>query len=252
MFNVKDKVVIVTGGASGIGLYAVEELLKKGAKVVIGDYNDATLEAENARLSEKYGDSVSVFKVDVSDREAVKAMVAFTLEKYGRLDVMVSNAGVGASDNVYEDNDYEKVVAVNQHGVYYCAAEASKVMIEQGEGGAIVNVSSVLGLVGDGGAFSYNTSKWAVRGMTKNMALALAQYNIRVNSVHPGYIITGMVNEKSVGKAGIAFLKSKHPLCEGIDRLGAPEEISSAIMLAIENTFMTGSEIVVDGGYTAQ
>ena len=96
MFNVKDKVVIVTGGASGIGLYAVEELLKKGAKVVIGDYNDATLEAENARLSEKYGDSVSVFKVDVSDREAVKAMVAFTLEKYGRLDVMVSNAGVGA------------------------------------------------------------------------------------------------------------------------------------------------------------
>ena len=88
MFNVKDKVAIVTGGASGIGLSAVEALLEKGAKVVIGDYNDTTLEAENVRLSEKYGESVSIYKVDVSDREAVKAMVAFAAEKYGRLDVM--------------------------------------------------------------------------------------------------------------------------------------------------------------------
>ena len=252
MFNVKDKVAIVTGGASGIGLSAVEALLEKGAKVVIADYNDTTLEAEKVRLSEKYGDSVSVFKVDVSDREAVKAMVAFTLEKYGRLDIMVSNAGIGCMDHVYEENNYERAVAVNQHGVYYCAAEAAKVMIAQGEGGAIINVSSILGLVGDAGTFSYNTSKWAVRGMTKNMALSLAKYNIRVNSVHPGYIITGMVNENTMGEAGIAYLKSKHPLCEGIDRLGEPEEISSAIMLAIENTFMTGSELVVDGGYTAQ
>ena len=252
MFNVKDKVAIVTGGASGIGLSAVEALLEKGAKVVIADYNDTTLEAENVRLSEKYGESVSVYKVDVSDREAVKAMVAFAAQKYGRLDVMVANAGIGAGDVAFEDNYYEKVISVNQHGVYYCAAEAAKVMIAQGEGGAIVNVSSIEGLIADAGLFSYNTSKWAVRGMTKNMALSLAKYNIRVNSVHPGYIITGMVNENTMGEAGIAYLKSKHPLCEGIDRLGEPEEISSAIMLAIENTFMTGSELVVDGGYTAQ
>lgn len=252
MYNVNEKVAIVTGGASGIGLATVETLLEKGAKVVIGDYNDATLASEGARLSEKYGDSVSTFKVDVSDRAQVKAMVEFTTGKYGRLDIMVANAGIGVSDVAYEDNMYERVIAINQHGVYYSAAEAAKVMVAQGEGGAIVNVSSILGLVGDAGTFSYNTSKWAVRGMTKNMALNLAPHNIRVNSVHPGYIITGMVNADNMGDAGIQYLMSKHPLTAGIGRLGAPEEISSAIMLAIENTFMTGSELVVDGGYTIQ
>lgn len=252
MFNVNEKVAIVTGGASGIGLATVEALLEKGAKVVIGDYNDATLEAEGARLSEKYGDAISVYKVDVSDRAQVKALVASAVEKYGRLDIMVANAGIGAGDVAFEDNMYEKVISINQHGVYYSAAEAAKQMIAQGTPGAIVNVSSILGLVGDAGAFSYNTSKWAVRGMTKNMALSLAPHNIRVNSVHPGYIITGMVNEDVAGKEGIEYLKSKHPLCAGIGRLGAPEEISSAILLAIENTFMTGSELVVDGGYTIQ
>lgn len=123
-------------------------------------------------------------------------------------------------------------------------------MIEQGEGGAIVNVSSILGLIADYNVSSYNIAKWAVRRMTKNFAIELSKYNIRVNSVHPGYITTGMVNDDTMGKEGIEFLKSKHPLCAAIGRLGEPEEISSAIMLAIENTFMTGSEIVVDGGYT--
>lgn len=252
MYDVKGKVAIVTGGASGIGLETVRDLLAKGAKAVVADYNDASLKASEEELTAKYGDAVSVYKVDVSNREQVKALVAFTVEKYGRLDIMVSNAGIGSMDHIYEENNYERTVAVNQHGVYYCGAEAAKVMIAQGEGGAIINVSSILGLVGDAGTFSYNTSKWAVRGITRNMALSLAPYNIRVNSIHPGYIITGLCNENTMGKEGIEFLKTKHPLSAGIGRLGVPDEISSAIMLAIENTFMTGAELVIDGGYTIQ
>lgn len=252
MFNVKEKVAIVTGGASGIGLATVEELLEKGAKVVIADYNDAALEKEGTRLTEKFGDAIATFKVDVSDREQVNALVAFTAEKYGRLDVMVACAGIGGFDVAFADNNYEKIIAINQHGVYYCAAEAAKVMIAQGEGGAIVNVSSIEGLISDPHLFSYTVSKWAVRGMTKNLALSLAPYNIRVNSIHPGTIMTGMVSEEIMGPELWQHLKDIHPISAGLGRLGAPEEISSAIMLAIENTFMTGSEIVVDGGYTAQ
>ena len=252
MFNVKEKVAIVTGGANGIGLETVKELLAKGAKVVVADFNDEYLKSSETELSEKYGENVSVFKVDVSDKEQVKALIAFTTEKYGRLDIKVANAGISSTDQAFEENIYDKVIAVNQNGVYYCASEAAKVMIEQGEGGAIVNVSSILGLVADSIAFSYITSKWAVRGMTKQLALALAPHNIRVNSVHPGFITTGMVNEDVNGKEVIEMLKSRHPLCASINRLGVPDEISSAIMLAIENTFMTGSELVVDGGYTVQ
>lgn len=253
MYDVKEKVAIVTGGASGIGLSTVECLLAKGAKVVIGDFNEENLNKETARLAETYGDNISGYKVDVSDKEMVKAMVAFTVEKYGRLDIMVANAGIGASDAVYDDNGtYERVIGINQHGVHNCDGEAAKQMIAQGEGGAIVNVSSIMGLVGDAAGFSYNTSKWAVRGMTKSMALSLAPHNIRVNSVHPGFITTGLVNEDIMGSEFIEYLKAKHPLSAALNRIGLPEEVSSAIMLAIENTFMTGSEIVVDGGYTVQ
>ncbi len=250
MFNVKDKVAVVTGGANGIGLATVKELLAKGAKVVIADFNETALNSETEKLAAEYGENVWAYKIDVSNEEAVKAMVADTVEKYGHLDIMVACAGIGVQDCPYKENSYDRVISINQHGVYYCDREAAKVMIEQGKGGAIVNVSSILGLIADCNVSSYNISKWAVRGMTKNFAIELAPYNIRVNSVHPGYIITGMVNEDTMGKEGIEYLKSKHPLCAAINRLGEPEEISSAVMLAIENTFMTGSEIVVDGGYT--
>ncbi len=250
MYDVKEKVAIVTGGASGIGLATVKDLLAKEAKVVIADFNEATLKAAEEELTAKYGEKVSAYKVDVSDREQVKALVAFTTEKYGRLDIMVASAGIAIPDKAFEDNYYDKTVAINQNGVYYCAAEAAKIMIEQGEGGAIVNVSSILGLVSDAMNFSYTASKWAVRGMTKNMALALAPHNIRVNSIHPGAVMSGIVNEETMGKEGIQYFMSSHPLCAGLGRIGVPEEISAAIMLAIENTFMTGSELVIDGGYT--
>lgn len=109
MFNVKEKVAIVTGGASGIGLATVEELLAKGAKVVNADFNEEALNRETARLAEKYGDSITAFKVDVSKREEVKATVDFAVEKYGRLDIMVACAGIGVQDCPYKENQYEKV-----------------------------------------------------------------------------------------------------------------------------------------------
>lgn len=252
MFDVNGKTAIVTGAAHGIGLDTARTLLSKGANVVIADYDENALKIEAEKLASEYGDKIALYTVDISDKEAVTAMVDFTVEKYGELNIMVANAGVAPSDHPYGENFYEKAISINQHGTYYCDIASSKQMMEQGKGGAIVNVSSIMGLVAASTASSYGISKWAVRGMTKSLAVELAPYNIRVNGIHPGYIITNMINETTMGgKETIEYLKSLHPLSAAIDRLGAPEEITSAIMLAIENTFMTGSEIVVDGGYTS-
>lgn len=254
MFEIRNKVAIVTGGADGIGLATVEALLRKGAKVILSDINKEKLHNEATRLSVEFHDDVTYKVTDVSDEEQVKELVQFAVDTYGHLDIMVANAGIGfGGDSLTTPTDmYKKVIDVNQHGVFYSSMEAIKQMVKQGTGGAVVNVSSILGIVGQSGALYYNASKGAVRLMTKSMALEFAKFNIRVNSVHPGYIITGMVNDDVMGEEGINALKMLHPLAQGIGRLGAPEEISSAILLAIENTFMTGSEIVVDGGYTAQ
>lgn len=248
MFEIQGKVAIVTGGASGIGKEAVKAILKKGGIPIIADFNE---ELGNQTATEL---NIEFLKVDVSDEKQVKDMVAHVVEKYGHLDIMVANAGIGAGGSTIDlpTEEYQKLIGINQNGVFYSSREAIRQMVEQGTGGAVINVSSILGLVGSAGACFYNISKGAVRLMTKSMALEFAPYNIRVNSVHPGYIITGMVNEDTMGTEGIEMLKSLHPLTKGIERLGKPEEIAHAIIFAIENTFMTGAEIVVDGGYTAQ
>ncbi len=248
MFEIQGKVAIVTGGANGIGKEAVKAILKKGGIPVIADFNE---DLGNQTAEEL---NVEFVKVDVSDETQVKEMVSYVVEKYGHLDIMVANAGIGGGGSTLDlpTAEYEKYIGINQNGVFYCSREAIRQMVAQGTGGGVINVSSILGLVGSAGACFYNISKGAVRLMTKSMAVEFAPHNIRVNSIHPGYIITGMVNEDVAGAEGIEMLKSLHPLSKGIERLGKPEEIAHAIIFAIENTFMTGAEIVVDGGYTAQ
>ncbi|MBQ5667621.1 MAG: SDR family NAD(P)-dependent oxidoreductase [Oscillospiraceae bacterium] len=248
MFDIKDKVAIVTGGASGIGLATVEMILAKGGKPVIADYNEEGGKKEAERLGVKF------IKVDVSKEEEVKNAVEEVVAEYGHLDIMVANAGINpiAGLSNLTNELYERAIAINQNGVFYCDKYSIEQMIKQGKGGAVINVSSVSGLVGQAHELAYNTTKFAVRGMTKSLALECAPHNIRVNSIHPSCVLTGMVNEDVIGHEMMMQMLELHPLSAGVGRIAVPEELAHAIVFAIENTFMTGAEVVLDGGWTVQ
>lgn len=163
---------------------------------------------------------------------------------------MFNNAGVGGMAPVDQmsGEEFRKLIDINLTGVFYGIKYAALQMEKQGNGGAIVNTSSIEGCVGDPLLPHYNASKGGVNLPTKSAALALAKYGIRVNTVNPGYIETGMVNEGTMGKEGIEHLKSLHPL----GRLGHSDEIAHGVVFLVENEFTTGHNLYIDGGYTAQ
>ncbi|MBO7743170.1 glucose 1-dehydrogenase [Paenibacillus sp. MWE-103] len=244
--DLNEKVAIVTGGASGIGLATVRAFIEKGAKVVLADLNEPSgMEIEKKRFER--GAEAYFVPVNVADEKSVEHMVTETIKKYGRLDIMINNAGIGAQGAAHElsYSDYQNVIAVNQDGVFFGAKYAIREMLKTG-GGVIVNTASVLGLVGQPGAFAYNASKGAVNSLTKSLALEYAKHNIRVNSVCPGYVESGMVNRDTLGDY-YTGLVARHP----IGRLGHPSEIAHAVVFLCENEFVTGCNLVIDGGYTA-
>jgi NAD(P)-dependent dehydrogenase (short-subunit alcohol dehydrogenase family) len=247
MTNLNGKVAVVTGGASGIGLATVEAFVEKGAKVVIADFNEEGGKVVENQLKEAGADVVFV-KVDVSDETSVANLIAETVETFGRVDIMVNNAGVGTIATTHEltFEDYNRVIKINQDGVFFGAKYAIREMLKTG-GGSIVNTASILGHVGEPGAFAYNASKGAVNILTKSLAVEYAAHNIRVNAVCPGYVETGMVNKEALGEF-YDGLVARHP----IGRLGRPEEVAHAIVFLSENDFVTGSALMIDGGYTAQ
>lgn len=247
MNKLENKVAIVTGGASGIGLETVKALVEKGAKVVIADFNEEGGKALEKELAEKGADVVFTY-VDVSKEDAVKKMVEDTVQKYGQLEIMVNNAGVGILTSTHEMSyeDYHKVISINQDGVFFGCKYAIQNMLKTAGCGCIINTSSILGFVGQPGAFAYNASKGAVNTLTKSLALEYADKNIRVNSVNPGYVESGMVNREALGDFYDTLI-AKHP----IGRLGKPEEIAHAIVFLLENEFVTGINLIVDGGYTS-
>ena len=245
--NLKDKVAIVTGGASGIGLATVKAFAEKGAKVVIADFNvEGGKKVEQEFKNE--GHDVLFVSVDTGNESAVESLVLDAVKTYGKLDIMINNAGIGNAAKTHELSyeDYHNVIRVNQDGVFFGMKHAIKEMLKTG-GGAIVNTASILGVVGEPGALAYNASKHAVIGMTKSASLQYAAKRIRVNAIAPGYIETGLVNKEALGSF-YDGLVAKHPL----GRLGEPKEIAHAIVFLVENEFVTGSTVLVDGGYTAQ
>ena len=187
-------------------------------------------------------------KVNMADEKSVEELVAKTVNTYGKLDIMINNAGIGTLSATHELSyeDYKKVTSVNQDGVFFGAKYAIRQMLKN-DGGSIVNTASILGHVGEPGAFAYNASKGAVNIMTKSLALEYASQNIRVNAVCPGYVESGMVNKEALGEF-YDGLVARHP----IGRLGKAEEIAHAMIFLCENDFMTGSSLIIDGGYTAQ
>lgn len=249
MFDINGKTAVITGGTSGIGLATAEAFLKKGAKVVISARNAKRGAEAEAKLKEISSDVV-FRQTDTSDEEDVAALVDFAVETFGSLDIMFNNAGIGMQGPVDQmsGEDFRTLIDINLNGVFYGIKYAAIQMKKQGNGGAIVSTSSIEGFVGDPMLPSYNAAKGGVNILTKSSALALAKDGIRVNTVNPGYIYTGMVNEETMGEDGLKYLVSLHPL----GRLGTSEEIAHGVVFLVENEFVTGFNLLIDGGYTAQ
>lgn len=248
MGKLDGKVVVITGGASGIGAASAVESVKEGAYVLIADMNDAQGEALAAELNA--GGRKAIYQhVDVTREDHVRSMIETAAREFGRLDVVFNNAGIsieGPSDELSYD-DFKKVTAVNLDGVFLVAKHAIRQMKNNG-GGSIVNTASILGHVGMPLAASYQSAKGGVIVLTKSLAVEFARHNIRVNSISPGYVQTPILD--SLDEKFIKHLVSRHP----IGRLGRPEEVARAfVFLASDDaSFITGTDLLVDGGYTAQ
>ena len=241
------KTAIVTGAASGIGKAIALALGAEGANVVI---NDLKLEAAQAVVDEVVGAGGSAIAVagDVGNPDDVKATVEAAVERFGALHLAVNNAGIGGPLGLLADIDiagYKKLMDVNLHSVFYGMYYQIPAMLKAG-GGSIVNVSSVLGLVGSPSAVPYVAAKHGVSGMTKAAALGYADKGIRINSIHPGYIDTPLL--QALPKPAYDALIGLHP----IGRLGTSEEVSALVLFLLSDKagFITGSQQVVDGGYT--
>ncbi|ACS98989.1 SDR family NAD(P)-dependent oxidoreductase [Paenibacillus sp. JDR-2] len=243
-----NKVAIVTGGASGIGEATVRAFAAEGAKVVIADFSDRGTTVSEELNSEGF-DTLFV-KTNVADEASVKAMVAATVKKYGKLDILFANAGIGAQGVTHELSmkDWQRMIDINLTGVFLCDKYAIDQMLKQGTGGAVVNCGSIHSHVARNTIPAYSAAKGGVKLLTQSTAIAYAQQNIRVNAVCPGYIDTPLIQGGS--EEARQYLINLHPM----GRLGTPEEIAKSVLfLASEDaSFITGTTLTVDGGYTAQ
>ena len=248
--RLQDKITLVTGGAAGIGKATALRFAEEGAKVVICDVN----EEAGAALLPELGPAARFDKVDVTDRKQVQAWIDSIIAQYGRIDVLINNAGIirdglfvkmkdGELIKQMEESAFDMVVQVNLKGVFNCTQAVTPYMIKQG-GGVIVNASSVVGLYGNFGQTNYVATKAGVIGMTKVWARELGRFNIRVNVVAPGFIMTEMVQK--MPENVLADMKSHTP----VGRLGEPRDIANAYLwlASDEASFVHGATISVDGG----
>ena len=245
--NLEGKVAIVTGAAGGIGLALVALLIKAGAKVIAEDKSPAVYELES-----RYSGNVYATQGEVAERATAKRAVELAAEKFGGVDILVNNAGRSFPKAFLEiqDGDWDSVMADNVKGMFVHASEAVPSMMTRG-GGTIVNTDSISGLVGIANLVTYCTSKGAVSLFTKSLAVELASKNIRVNAVAPGVIETPILD--SLAPNGREVLRNEGAK-EPIGRAGKPEEIANVILFLASSlsSFMTGTIVVADGGYTAK
>ncbi|HKT62109.1 SDR family NAD(P)-dependent oxidoreductase [Burkholderia anthina] len=243
----ENKVAIVTGGASGIGEATVRAFAREGASVVIADLTDKGAQLA-ADVIENGGRAVYI-ETDVTDSEAVQNLIARTVRIYGRVDIMFANAGIADDARIeqLDESAWKKTIDINLTGVYLCDKYAIQHMHAQG-GGVIVNCGSIHSHVGKSGVTAYAAAKGGVKLLTQTLAIDYGQHNIRVNAVCPGYIDTPLL--KNVPDAQKQALAALHPM----GRLGKADEVANAVLFLAsdEASFINGSSLMVDGGYTAQ
>jgi NAD(P)-dependent dehydrogenase (short-subunit alcohol dehydrogenase family) len=255
--RLESKVALITGGGSGIGRACAEMFAREGARVAVSDISLERAQATTQFITSHGGDAIAI-SGDVSVGDDAQNMVSATVEKFGKLDVLVNSAGVSARNAMPKGSSpeevWDKVIDVNLKGTYMVSWHAMPEMAKSG-GGSIINLSSIMGLVGYpvgmGGGFNpYNPSKGGVLQFTRNLAIDSASKNVRVNCICPGYVETDLTSALTKDAEALSRLETLHP----IGRLGQPEEIAyAALYLASdESGFVTGTPLVVDGGYTAQ
>lgn len=239
MARVNGKIALISGGARGMGASHARLLVSEGAKVVIGDILDEAGEALAAEL----GDAVRYVHLDVTDFGQWETAVQTAVDAFGGLDILVNNAGIANFGRIeeYTLDAWDSIIAINLTGVFY-GIKAAIPALKRSGAGSIINVSSTAGLQGYEALPGYNAAKFGVRGLSKNAALDLGRYNIRVNSVHPGAIRTPMTEGLDSAQSHVA-----------LHRMGEPIELSNLVLFLAsdESSFSTGAEFVADGGETA-
>ena len=248
--RLEGKVALISGGARGMGATEARMFAQEGAKVVIGDVLEEEGRQTEAAINESGGECVFV-RLDVTDESAWEQAVSTAVERFGKLDILVNNAGIARINNVEgtSADEWDLVMDINAKGVFLGTKAAIPAMRDAG-GGSIVNISSIAGLVG-GRTSAYTASKGAVRLLTKSTAIQYARDGIRCNSVHPGVIESPMTLPIMLNtESGREESAARHPM----GRIGQPEDIAYGVMFLAsdEASFMTGSELVIDGGLTAQ
>lgn len=253
MFNLSNKVAIVTGARQGMGKAYAFTLAEAGAKVVISDLSLADCQKVAEEIEKKYSVKTLAIKCDVSQKEEVENLVKETINQFKKIDILVNNAGICQNKPFLEltEEDWEKTININLKGEFLMAQEVAKEMIKQ-KSGSIINIASIaMGQEGIGflNLVHYCASKGGVVGMTEAMALELAPYNIRVNAVAPGIIETPMINFLKTDSQSLENSLDRIPL----RRLGKPEEVSNLVLFLAsdESSYITGSTLVIDGGYLA-
>ncbi len=244
MNRLENKVALVTGGARGLGAATVRLMAAEGAKVVFGD----VLDAEGEALAKEIGDDVVFLHMDVTEQADWDAAIE-RAQAFGPLNILVNNAAVVHMAALTEttDEDYLRVFKINQFGTFIGMRSVVEPMKAAGVG-SIINVSSIDGLHSSAGLCAYSSTKWAVRGLTKNAAIELGQYGIRVNSVHPGGMYTAMGGSEHTSEEDLNQRTYKR---FPIPRVGQPIEVAQVILFLAtdEASYSTGSEFVADGGW---
>ena len=249
--ELEGKVGLVTGGTSGIGRETAVLFAKAGAKVVVAGRRELEGKQTIELVRAAGGDGMFV-KADVSKASDVETLIQKAVERFGRLDVAFNNAGIeGVLAPIIRqfEEDFDRTIAINLKGVWLCLKYEIRQMLKQGGGGAIVNMASIIGLVGTVGAAAYSASKHGVMGLTKTAALENAKSGIRINAVCPGFTETPMADRIFRIPEVHKFILSCHP----IGRFGSPAEVAEAVvwMCSDRASFMTGQSLVLDGGFLA-
>lgn len=255
MGSLQGKVALVTGGAQGLGQATAEKLAASGCKVVVADLQEEKAEAACAAIRDSGGEA-SAMAVDVTDPAGVGEMVGTVIDRHGRLDYAVNNAGtegVIAATDQYPDERWNQVIAVNLTGVFLCMKEELKVMREQ-QSGSLVNIASICGVTGMANFAAYNASKHGVVGLTRTAALEFATEGVRVNAVGPGFARTAMITDRGLeakpGSEVYREIEAMHPM----NRMAEPSEIAEAVafLCSDASSFVTGQVLLADGGFMAQ